>query len=519
MDQLPQEIINLIASFIERHPDQPGDPLWPRKVLPSNLPPYATISPSWKHAIERTVFQQITLTSAELETFDAIFRGDRRRSLTKLTLDVVLPTYDEKACVRFERAADRKANAEAFTQAIEKLIAVLKSWEDASVEGRLCLLLGKIYSPSDASQRDFETLQQQGYEAKVGKRHDLFEHRYKHSPIHLLRPDSLPSLHLVSMANLGNSNDERSLDMRAVVDMTAKITNLESFGWDLYDNEKRYPNLRLTNRHSFASALSTCTFPSLKTAEITFYHEAPFNQRMKPANLLGDHTCDPLSTALLRTLSQSQKLTSLYLTGAFDSSLFWPPSHQSPNTPVPGWPNLKSLTVTFDLTTPSGHWYFTDPSGSDPEDVPTLPAEDDGSGDSSVSDENSFDEFDAEEDARLSGATPMNAFRTVPNSSHLNPLILAFAKGLKHMRSLLTSTLTTGPVEGPDGQFRFEICCYAPGRMAYYGYEGIDNQKFRRLYFEVGSWMPDQEVLGELREVGRSRWGDGLVERFLEGQY
>lgn len=518
MDQLPQEIINLIASFIERHPDQPGVPLWQRKVLPSNLPPYATISKSWRHAIERTVFREITLKSTEIKTLDAIFRGDRRNSLTKLTLDVVLPTYDEKACGRFERAADKKANDEAFTQAIEKLIAVLKSWEDASVGGRICLVLGKIFSPSDASQRDFETLQQQRYEAEVGKHHDLFEHRYKHSPINLLRPDSLPSLLRISKASLGNSNGERSLSMRAVVDMTAKLPNLESFGWELYDNEKRYPNLRLTNRDSFASTLSTYTFPSVKTAEITFYHEAPLNQRMKPTNLLGGHTYDPLSTALLRTFSQSQNLTSLTLTGVFDSSLFWL-SNQSPSTPVPSWPALKSLTVTFDLTTPSGHWYFTDPSGSDPEDVPTLPAEADDSEDSPVSDEDSFDEFDFEEDARVSGVTPANAFRTVPNPSHVNPLVLAYAKGLRHMPSLLTSALTTGPVEGPDGPFQFEICYYAPDQMAYYGDEGIDDQKFRRLYFEVRSWVPDEEVLGELREVGRSRWGDGLVERFLDGQY
>ncbi|KAL9119096.1 MAG: hypothetical protein Q9187_004346, partial [Circinaria calcarea] len=63
--------------------------------------------------------------------------------------------------------------------------------------------------------------------------------------------------------------------MRAVVDVTAKLLDFESFGWNLYDNEKRNPKLRLDNHHSFASALPTCTFSSLKTAEITFYYEAP----------------------------------------------------------------------------------------------------------------------------------------------------------------------------------------------------------------------------------------------------
>ena len=302
--------------------------------------------------------------------------------------------------------------------------------------------------------------------------------------------------------------------MRAVVDMTAKFPNLESLRWELYDNQKRDPNLRLTNRHSFVSALSTYTFQSLKTLQVTFYHDPPANQRRKQANLLGDYTCDPLSTALIHTFSQSPNLTSLDLTGVFDSSLFWPCPYQSPNTAVPSWPNLKYLTVTFELTTPSGHGYFSDPSGSS-----TLAAEDDDSEDSSVSDEDPFDELDAEGAARLSGETPVNIFRTVPNSFHLNPLILAFAKGSRHIPSLLTSALTTRPVQGPDRHFQFEISCYAPDQMAYYGDEGIDDQKFRRLYFEVGTWRPNGEVLKELRELGRSRWRDGLVERFLDTQF
>ena len=35
---------------------------------------------------------------------------------------------------------------------------------------------------------------------------------------------------------------------------------------------------------------------------------------------------------------------------------------------------------------------------------------------------------------------------------------------------------------------------------------------------EVGNWRPDEEVWRALREAGRSRWGGGLVERFLESQ-
>ena len=338
MDRLPQEVIDHIASFIERRPpDQPVFvfPPWKRKVLPSNLPPYATISRSWKHAIERTVFQELSLKSTELDAFDAILGADRRRLLTKLTLNVVLPNYDEKDRGRYERAADQDANSETFTKAIEKLVSVLKSWEDASVDSSLCFVLGRVYSPSDASECDYETIQQQRLEVELGNRHDLFQHRYMHTPIRLLRSDGLPSLSRVTKASPANSCSVRPLDMRAVVDLIAKFPNLESCVWVLDDDEKRYPDLRLTNRHSFASALSTLTFPFLQTAHLTFSHEPPLDQKFKPANLLGDHTCDLLSTALLCAFSQSQNLTSLTLTGVFDSH-----------------PLLATLPSIFQLTRP-----------------------------------------------------------------------------------------------------------------------------------------------------------------------
>jgi hypothetical protein len=50
-------------------------------------------------------------------------------SLKKLTLNAVLPNYDGTARGQFEQAADEDANNETFTEAIEKFVTVLKSWE------------------------------------------------------------------------------------------------------------------------------------------------------------------------------------------------------------------------------------------------------------------------------------------------------------------------------------------------------------------------------------------------------
>lgn len=547
MEQLSQEVINLIATFIERYPDQPGVPSLERKVLPSNLPRHAANSLAWKHAIESIVFREITLKSTDIEAFDAIFRGDRRRSLTKLTLDIVLPNYDDKLCGRFERDSDKDANNETFTAAIEKLFAVLKSWEDdnESLNGSVRFALWNIYAPFDSGQRGYETLERHRFEAMLGQRHDLFEHRYNHSLIHLLRPGQLPSVRCVSEAHFDNPTLGRNLDMRCVVDMTMKLPCLESLAFTLNDDEKNFPKIRVENRHSFASGLSRLQFkfPLLKSADLTFFHEAPLNQAMKSADLLNGQNYDPLSTALRQTFSQCPNLTSLNLTGVFDSSLFWSSSQSQQalnniNIVPECWPNLKFLIVTFDATTPSGHWYFTGPSGDDPEEnlTSSLSTEDsdsepDSERENSPSSDNSAnDPFDAEKSARLAGMIPTHQFRTLPNPTHLNPLILAFAQFVKHTASpfLRSACLTTGPMAFDDtgSHFQFEICYYAPDQTAFWGDKNIEDEKVPRLYFEVGDWVPDPEVLEELKEAGRSTWAEGegegeggLLVRFCEGQF
>jgi hypothetical protein len=529
MDRLSQEIINLIATFIERYPGQWDVPPWKRTVA-SCLPRYSTISQAWKYAIECIVFRKITLKSIEIDAFDAILRGNRRRFLKHVTLHVLLPHYDDKACGRFEREVDRNANNEAFTNAIVKLFTVLKSWEeDGLIEGSIFFALWEIYASSDRGKRDWKALQQHRFEADVGQRHDLFEHRYMHSLIHLLRLDCLPSIRRVAKANFDNQILGRNLAMRAVVDMAVKFPNLESLSCTLNDDEKHYVENRVINRHSFASVLSDCTFSYLKIADLTFFHESPSNQAMKPADLRGDQSHDPLSTALRLTFSQCPNLTSLTLTGVFDSSLFWPPSEQSTNIPVFNcWPNLQFLTVTFDPTTPSGHWYFTGPSGDDPEhEVTSRSTEDDNSAsdseDSPLShDDDAGDPFDVEEFNRLAGLDPEVTFRTTPNVTHLNPFILAFANFVKNTASpfLHTAALTTGPLSFPNGDhFQFDIGYYAPNQTAYYGDEGVEDKAVPRLYFETGDWIPDPEVLQGLKEAGWGKWGDGLLIRFLKSQY
>ena len=522
MERLPQEILDLIATFIERYPGQPDLSSWERTV-PSNLPQYSTISQAWKHTIECITFRKIALKSTEIDAFGAILSGDRRRFLTDLTLYVELPNCDAKAGGFFERAAKKRANNEAFNDTITKLFAVLKAWEeDGLTEGSIFLTLWGLCAPFDIGKHDFDEIRYHFRRRTL--RYEPFALRYLHSLIHLPRLDRLPSLRRVSRFKFGAPLDfgdpihERNLAMPAVVDIIAKFPNLEIWDGTLHDNEKLHVASRVTNRHSFASVLSRRTFPFLRIVNINFFHQASLNQRLKPSDLRDDQFCDPLSTALRMTLSQCPSLTSLTLRGVFDPSLFWPTSKQTPGTPnLKYWPNLQFLTVTFDLTTPSGHWYFTDYSGTEPK--VTSPIEDD---DSESDSDGAKVYYDMHEIDCIAGITPDNNFRTYPNSTHLNPLIVAFANLIKNTSSpsLLHATLTTGPVSLYDPHsFQFEICYYAPNVYAYYGDKDVEDTRFPRLYLEVGQWVRDQEVLKDLTEAGWSQWSTKLLVRFLPSQF
>jgi len=110
MHQLPQELISHIATFLERDDDQSQIPLGYRVRSPSKFPPYATISRMWQYAIGRLTFQEISLKSTELPYFADTFVGHRRPFLSTLVYEIILPTYDDAKCAKFENENDKRLN-------------------------------------------------------------------------------------------------------------------------------------------------------------------------------------------------------------------------------------------------------------------------------------------------------------------------------------------------------------------------------------------------------------------------
>ena len=254
ISNLSQEIINIIASYLQRWEHEDGISISERgRAL---LPAYSTISKSWQYAIEGQTFREIAVKSTEIDDLSHIVVNHRRKLLRRLELNVILPTYTDKACAKFETEKDKQSNNQVFTKAIKDLLALLRSWHDefkvmgsdsdAPIEQPLRLCIGECYSPTDCRHRGWEKYQEDMQEKKSGRRHDLFQHRYESS---LLKLESVEGIQEIpQISSFYRSAGNRNIEPRSLAIIASKFPNLDSFRWRLKDNERRDPRSRQQTR-------------------------------------------------------------------------------------------------------------------------------------------------------------------------------------------------------------------------------------------------------------------------------
>lgn len=272
MERLPQELIFHIASFLERSVDQSDIPLGLREKTLSKLPPYAILSRQWQYAIECRTFRVIRLKSPELPYFSQVLTGHRRAFLSYLAYDIVLPAYDENECAKFETQKDREKNNRTFTDAMYSLFQVLKGWEGVTNEKNHINVLAAatrsqsievnvsdVYSPMDGIHRGRDKFEEDKWQHELGKRHDLWEHRYEHSFLQLLESRSLPTISLVSSFRV-YARYPRRVEPRSAALLASKLKNLECINWHLNNNEKKDPHLQQQNRYGMMDNSKTHLF-------------------------------------------------------------------------------------------------------------------------------------------------------------------------------------------------------------------------------------------------------------------
>jgi hypothetical protein len=509
MDTLPQELVHRIASFVERREGEAQALYHERKSLPANLPQLAVISRPWKEATEAITFRTLNITGDDLCDFQTVVSGARRAKVREISFSTILPTYSDEDCGRHETIGDQNKNNERFSQSLEQLFNIFKSWENDSVQGTVGLHMSEVYSPMDPQKREKPRYD---YEIEViqGKRVDIFEKRFEGNYIQLLEPERLPVISRIARLFINR------LGLRAYAPCTAariasRLPSLESINWDLVDLDDLIPDdvdslddigtpeildeldrsgqhmsFRCDRRKHLADALSASSLRSLNNAYIELYHEWPDQGRGSQSILPLESSVDPLSAALR---GFSVNLTSFTVKGTIDPSLFWPPSESDARTTL-AWPSLKTYFLTFDMTTPSGTWYFT----RDPAATASPP---------------SSPESHASEGH--------NNFRTYPESETIEPLLLAFGKAARRMPVLEVAALTCPLEDDERNKFQFEVSYFAPGQETYS--DGNEDLQCRRVYYEVGDWRPSDALTQVLRGIGEEQHGGRATETFVESSY
>ena len=250
---LPQEVVILIAS----HLPQPSPYVNQSERNPSNLPAYATISRAWQYAIECRTFRYIELKSPDLQFFSRIMSKERRKILRLLRYYVVLPTYSDKRCAKFETEQDKTINNQIFTTAIKDLLGLLRSWHDQdqpsdSIDESLLLCLGQPYSPMDVGHRGYAKHEEDRFNWSLGRRCDLWAARYRSSILRLQGLENVQEVPQVSSFTC--SSGARMIEPCSILLLASKFPNLECFHGTLSDNEKDC-SLRQQMRHGQSSSI------------------------------------------------------------------------------------------------------------------------------------------------------------------------------------------------------------------------------------------------------------------------
>ncbi|KAH8816654.1 hypothetical protein F5884DRAFT_725922 [Xylogone sp. PMI_703] len=528
MEKIPQEIYDQIAAYLEDAKEYPGQ-FMPRAERSFDRPALAIVSQKWQYTIEKVIFQELNLSNMELDEFEAIMTGARRQYLRVLRYRIVLPTYPTASRMLFERHEDRAINDEAFSTAMHNLFQIFKSWEDQSSDWpgySIQLNIYTLYSPTDYR---FPGRSYVPTEEEEKCQYGEFGMRYRYSYIRLLNATELPSVSgIQAFGYYQRSMYCCKLAPQSLIEIVAKLPNMSKIWLDLADTEFRYRALRRQYRDGLANAIDSLLFPaSTEYLNLNLLHIAPLNQSWQLADLLQpDDNHDPLSSAIWRATSHQNRLTTLCINGVVDASLLGLRALEQPF-----WQNLKSLAIRFNMTTPSGDWYFCSPRseiGNDSLHLPTRKAELEremppGYNRSEQEGNLAISRFAHVHELELSGHDDTRAFRLSPNESVLVPLIEAFARACSQIPSLEKATLVADHrrivrINSETYNFGLEWGIYVLAHTPIYSLRKwagpYEDLAVARLTFNTGNWRPDEGLLKILRGIGGYR--ESLHEKYID---
>ncbi|KAG9233483.1 hypothetical protein BJ875DRAFT_43995 [Amylocarpus encephaloides] len=557
MDSLAPELIDRIVSYLDCHDE---DTL--------------TLSRKFQVATERERgwWRKHTVTNSNAEMFLKAYSSHRIHNLEEIIFRTSLPPlelskerqeqdpYEPPTCR--DSVDDLKAMDEEFTKQINHLFATLKTLENSTG--------GEAHAP----QRIKLTIYTPTREVDLWH---CISRKYVSWRIHLLAPETLPNISMIRALSIVQEaagsfscaeaeETSAKLDSRIVLDISAKLPNLEDLECKLREDEwttslttpsikhytRSWEGPHRDSRNDFAKAFQTCVLPaSLKEVRLNFGHgnsmPEDVDQRQPLPNLVKPALYDLFSTSL-RLFSHQLRILQLVVVA--DETLFWPNDGSEAS-----WPNLESINIMFHMATPKGGCYFhglhnkgraTEGFEISASSYPPLGPEEN-------------DEVDCDEDQMDWTGSECVQFRVVPHNEVLLPFLTAFAKSAINMRFLKEAVLwsplafAVGDLDKSYAPADYEECLLSglidqndEYNQDEWGKEGLPSHlswgvvyvapneytfsslrrdgpgesylDSRQLWWKVGKWRPDAELHNLFQQIGKNR-GEKLIEYWEDNCY
>ncbi|KAJ6108259.1 hypothetical protein N7523_009582 [Penicillium sp. IBT 18751x] len=349
---LPPEITGRIVSLLENPLTHIDTKL--------GLAQYASVNRDWQPIVEERSWAKLrvkTGTPLNLDQLERLTKEPRRQSYIRdMELIVELEPYDEAARAHFETESENERNNQIFSDAIRSILQIVATWR--SSQG--ISLSVKAQSPSDlvASPNRLGRIKA----ARAERTADILNRRFERNYLRLNAFESqVAPVSIVHTLKIEALADRRQIEAVSCARLVSRFPNLHTLKLLLNDTCKRDKGLRKRNRDELAAHFHLLP-PSIKNLHFHFNYGPPMNHNFSPDEIT-DEGVDPLSLKLHKF---SQQLETLSIDGmTFGNELFWPPES---NDNPPSWPDLKTISIDYIPTTPSGEWLFVDRSDRDEDD-------------------------------------------------------------------------------------------------------------------------------------------------------
>lgn len=479
MDNLSPAILALIIAELYAKPPLPAfiSILSPPPVKPPRIQ-YAAVSRRWQTLAEVHTLSKLKLKSSDLSTFASVFADPRRRALLRrLEFTVEMPTHGDSR-------DDHAANEAASTASLEALTSLLSSWE---------------------TQRDAEESRIASFEVclSVDWAGDLgyLDAVRSSAARRYLAIDESATLEVVKRATSLSvaSSTGRALHPTAMCRVVACMPHLEALSLEVLDPANKRLEMRKSHRLALASGLDSLTLRHLRWLSLTRETTTePYNHSFECGDLEDGTGVDPLCKTI-RRIGHRTPLTELKLdTFLVAKDLFSDASDESTS-----WSSLHRFTIRAAPVAPNGRWYYTG-NPADVEAGSDTPIVDD-DGDDSESDASTEPDDDPDRDAIANGTRPSHAWRTVPDSDMLSPLLTSLAGAVQQMPNLQNGALSISHHEPMD----VVVQCVSPGFAIT---EPPDGQTYAPVQVRTAKiWVSDRTTW-KLPDPVRAAWTEWLSD-------